>query len=271
MHNLPKSSSRPQPVRRAGRPSGPERLPRADRPRRPTLTILHRDEAILVVDKPPGVVSVAARGESSVGDLLISSGRLGANEPLRVVHRLDRDTSGVMVFARTLEAQRLLTEQFAGRQVEKVYLALVQGYVAADGEIDLPLLPDNSGTHTRVAPRRGQPALTQYRIVERLAGNTLLECRPLTGRLHQVRAHLAAIGHPLTIDPLYGGGSVVMLSSYKPNYHPSTRHEERPLISRLTLHALRISFDHPGGNGRATFEAPLPKDFRATLNQLRRL
>ncbi len=229
------------------------------------------DEHLLVVDKPAGVVSVAARGELSVRDLLVSTGKLTAEEPLRIVHRLDRDASGVIVYARTVEAQRLLTEQFAGRQVEKVYLALVQGYVAADGEIDLPLLPDKSGTHTHVSPRRGKPSLTQYRIVERVAGNTLLECRPLTGRLHQVRAHLAAIGHPLTVDPLYGGGSAVLLSFYKPDYRASTRHDERPLISRLTLHALRISFDHPAGCGRATFEAPLPKDFRATLNQLRRL
>jgi RluA family pseudouridine synthase len=229
------------------------------------------DEHLLVVDKPAGVVSVAARGELSVRDLLVSAGKLTADETLRVVHRIDRDTSGVIVYARTAEAQRLLTEQFSGRQVEKVYLALVQGYVAADGEIDLPLLPDRSGTRTRVSLRRGQPALTRYRIVERVAGNTLLECRPLTGRLHQVRAHLAAIGHPLTVDPLYGGGSAVMLSSYKPDYRASTRHVERPLISRLTLHALRISLDHPAGAGRATFEAPLPKDFRATLNQLRRL
>lgn len=228
------------------------------------------DEAVLVVDKPAGVVSVATRGELSVRDLLVRSGKLSADEALRIVHRLDKDASGVMVYARTAAAQRFLTEQFANRRVEKVYLALVQGYVEADGQVDLPLMPDRSGTHTRVSPRRGKPALTEYRIVERVAGNTLLECRPLTGRLHQVRAHLAAIGHPLTVDPLYGGGSALRLSCYKPGYRASTRHEERPLIARLTLHALRISFDHPAG-GRATFEAPLPRDFRATLNQLRRL
>lgn len=161
--------------------------------------------------------------------------------------------------------------QFADRSVAKVYLALVTGYVEADGEIDIPLAPDRRGQ--RVIPARigrAKEAITQYRIVQRLAGNTLLECRPLTGRLHQIRAHLAAIGHPLTVDPLYGGGQFVLLSRFKAGYRPSKRRDERPLIGRLTLHAARLTFTHPATSARVTVEAPLPKDLRATINQLAR-
>jgi 23S rRNA pseudouridine1911/1915/1917 synthase len=238
----------------------------------PEPKLLHADESLLVIDKPVGVTSVAGRpGEPNLPERLVSLRLVPPDEPFRVVHRLDRDASGVLVFARTLPAQQRLTEQFAQRQVEKVYWALVQGYVAADGLVDLPLRTDKSGTRAVVATHDGKPAQTRYRIVERLAGHTLLECRPLTGRFHQVRAHLAAIGHPLSVDPLYGGGRALLLSSYKPDYRASRRHDERPLIDRLTLHALRLTLAHPEGGAPLTCEAPLPKDFRATLNQLRRV
>jgi 23S rRNA-/tRNA-specific pseudouridylate synthase len=108
-------------------------------------------------------------------------------------------------------------------------------------------------------------------VIERLPGMTLLHCFPLTGRQHQVRVHLQSIGLPLLVDPLYGNSSAFYLSSVKPNYRPSRRHEERPLIDRLTLHAEALSFTHPRTGEPVCVEAPLPKDFRATLTQLRRL
>lgn len=234
--------------------------------------LLHVDEDLLIVDKPAGVLSVPGWArDDNLPQLL--RGRLGlpADEPFRVVHRIDREASGVLVYARNVEAQRALVRQFEKREVEKVYWAMVQGYVESDGQVDLPLELDRSGTTARIARRRGKPSLTLYRVVERLPGNTLLECRPVTGRTHQIRVHMAAAGHPLTVDPLYGGGQAVMLSSYKSDYRRSRRHDERPLIDRLTLHALRITLQHPRGGGPLTVEAPLPKDFRATLTQLRRL
>lgn len=259
-----------------GHPAGRREIPAQQAPRTrlrftPAM-LLHVDSDLLVVDKPAGVLSVPGwdREDNLPGML---RGRLGlpADEPFRVVHRIDREASGVLVYARNVEAQRALVRQFEKREVEKVYWALVQGYVEADGQVDLPLELDRSGTTARVARRRGKPSLTLYRVVERLPGNTLLECRPVTGRTHQIRVHMAAVGHPLTVDPLYGGGLAVMLSSYKSDYRKSRRHEERPLIERLTLHALRITLQHPRGTGPLTVEAPLPKDFRATLTQLRRL
>jgi 23S rRNA-/tRNA-specific pseudouridylate synthase len=176
----------------------------------------------------------------------------------------------VVVLARTLHAQRCLTKQFAARRIEKLYWALVDGYVSSDGEVDLSLLVDKRKKRVRVDRRDGKPAVTRFRIIERMAGLTLLECRPLTGRLHQIRVHLASIGHPLAVDPLYGGGRRLFLSDFKPGYRPNRRRDELPLIDRLTLHAIRITLEHPAGSAPETFEALPAKDFRATIGQLRR-
>ncbi len=234
--------------------------------------IILQDDWLLAVDKPAGVKAVPGRGSApTVAELLLRAGAVATKEDLRIVHRLDVGTSGVMVLARTPAAQQALSELWTRRKVDKVYLALVRGYVAGDGEIDRPLLVDRD--RQRVVPddRRGKPAITRYRILERVAGHTLLECRPLTGRLHQIRVHLAAIGHPLGVDPQYGACVAIFLSRYKPGYRPSRRHEERPLIARLTLHAASVGFEHPAGTGLVTISAPVPKDFRAALQQLRRL
>ncbi len=234
--------------------------------------IVHLDADLIAIDKPPGVLSTGGRAfEVSAPQLLRGRFGLAEDEPFRVVQRLDKETSGVLIFARTLEAQRRLVRQWEDRAVEKVYLALVSGYVAGDGEIDLPLDLEKVGDKVRVARRRGKTALTRYRVLEHLPGNTLLECRPVTGRTHQIRVHLAAIGHPLTVDPTYGGGEALLLSHYKHRYHLNRRGEERPLISRVTLHAFQLAFDHPSTGQRLRLEAPLPKDYRAALTQLRRL
>jgi 23S rRNA-/tRNA-specific pseudouridylate synthase len=157
---------------------------------------------------------------------------------------------------------------FEARAVEKVYIALVLGYVASDGEVDLPLSFERGDSAVEIAPRRGKEALTRYRVVQRVAGHTVLECEPVTGRLHQIRAHLAAIGHPLAVDPQYGGAERILLSNFKSGYRLSTRRDERPLISRLTLHAARLALPHPGTGVEVRFEAPLPKDLRVTIAQL---
>lgn len=262
---------------RAAAPAADFEPPRAAEEKRPgprlnLPVIIHADEEILVVDKPAGVLSVHGRGKHPIlSEVMKTLGLVPESEPFRIVHRIDLEASGVIVFARTLNAQQKLTAQFEARTVEKSYLALVTGYVATDGEVDLPIEVDEGASKARIDKRHGKPSKTRYRIVERVAGNTLLECIPETGRLHQIRIHMASIGHPLAVDSVYSSSTALMLSTFKPGYRVSSKHEERPLIGRLTLHAARIAFDHPGTGERVAYDAPLPRDFRATLNQLGRL
>lgn len=237
----------------------------------PRPSLLHLDADVVIADKPSGVLSVAGRGSAAnLPDLIRTMPGFGPGAPLRVIHRLEREASGVIVYGRSLRGQQALVEQFMNRTAEKVYIAVVLGYVAGDGEVNLPLRFDKNISAVKVSPGRGKPALTRYRILERVAGNTVLECRPVTGRMHQIRVHLAAIGHPLTVDPLYGGGTQVLLSSYKSGYRPSSKHVERPLIARLTLHAQSLTVRLPDAAEPSTFTAPLPKDMRATIQQLGR-
>jgi RluA family pseudouridine synthase len=234
--------------------------------------ILHLDSDLLVVDKPSGVLPTPQRGEGiGLPNLLRERVELAEDEPFRLVHRLPEQASGAVVYARTAAGQRELVAQFREGRAEVIYLALVAGYVERDGEIDIPLYYDKRTGKLQASERRGTPAVTHCRIVERVAGNTLLECRPKNERADQVRVHLAASGHPLTVDPAFGGGSAVLLSDYKPGYRPSGRRAERPLIERLTLHAATVSLAHPGDGRPMQVSAPVPKDLRATLAQLGRL
>lgn len=245
--------------------------PAGPRPRPVAPEVLYQDEHLLAINKPAHMLSAAGRGNTpTLADWMRTNAGM-KGEPFRIVHRLDRDASGVILFARTLAAQRKLVAQFSGREVDKVYLAIVSGFVEEDGEVDLHLGYDRRRHHMSVVkPGRGKAAKTLYKVVQRLAGNTLIEVRPVTGRTHQIRVHMAAIGHPLTVDPDYGGGTAVLLSNFKPRYRHSGRHAERPLIERLTLHAQRIAFKHPADGRAMEIEAPLPKDLRAAIRQLER-
>jgi len=160
----------------------------------------------------------------------------------RIVHRLDRDTSGVIVMALDAEAHRQLSIQFQERQAGKTYIAVVHGIVADDaGEIDLPIRKDRDHPPLQIVDReRGRPSVTRWRIVERLADRTRLELTPLTGRSHQLRIHLREIGHPILGDVLYAPAEV------------------RALADRLLLHAHRLAIVHPGTAAPMTFTAPCP-------------
>ena len=235
-----------------------------------TLEVLHSDEAILVVSKPSGVPSVhdAMQPEQDVQTLL--SAQFGE---LWVVHRLDKETSGVLVLARSAEAHARLSEQFETREVEKVYHALVRGEPRWDERvIDAPLLPNGDRRHrTVVDAEDGKPSVTRVRVVRRFKGLSLVEARPETGRTHQIRVHLASIGSPIVCDPLYGDGKPLLLSQFKRAYRPTAGQDERPLLGRLGLHASSIEFAHPATGARVRFEAPYAKDFGASLNQMGKL
>ena len=199
-----------------------------------------------------------------------------ADPRLRVVHRLDKETSGVLLFAKDLDAQRRISEQFQNNLVQKEYLALVWGKPPADeGQIDAPLAPHPSSRDRMAVSKHGRPARTDWKVEQRMRRFTLLRCFPKTGRTHQIRVHLKSIGLPLAIDPLYspaksGEAPGLFLSRFKSDYRPSGRDQERPLIARLTLHAHRLRFQHPSG-GEITIECPPPKDFRAAVMQLGKL
>ncbi len=240
------------------------------------LEILHRDENLVAVFKPVGVATIPGRDESdSVLEQLArqlnlpSSGE--ADPRVRVVHRLDKDTSGVLLFALNRAAQQHVSHQFQNNTVEKEYLALVRGRPGEnEGVVDAPLAAHPaSNKRMAVVKHGGRPARTEWRMEEAFRGFTLLRCFPKTGKTHQIRVHLAHIALPLAIDPLYGSPQPILLSQFKRDYRPTRGETERPLIARLSLHAEKLRLTNLNGE---TLEivAPPPKDFRATLNQLRR-
>jgi 23S rRNA pseudouridine1911/1915/1917 synthase len=253
------------------------------------LAFLHVDEAIAVVDKPAGMVVHPAKGNwkgTLAGALLWhlesaprerdpqgpSPGLSRAGGPTRpgIVHRLDRDTSGVIIVARTEAAHHRLARQFEQRSVEKEYLAITQGAPELDSdEIDLPI-----GIHPyqreKMAIRRDHPtarnAVTRYEVLERYRGAALVRVRPRTGRTHQIRVHLAAIGCPVLCDGLYSGRSVLSSGCLTKD----SRGTEEVLLSRQALHAASLTVDHPSTGERLRFSAVLPPDLERLLAMLRR-
>ena len=226
------------------------------------LTILYEDAQLLAVDKPPGMVvhpAPGARRGTLVNALIHRLGHLeGVGEAERpgIVHRLDRDTSGVLLVARTTATLEALARQFRERTIEKRYLAIVRGHVArAAGTIDRPI---GRHPHERkrmsVRSRRGRAAVTRWTVLERLLGATFLELAPETGRTHQLRVHLAALGHPILGDRVYGGRA--------------TR-GAAPAAERQALHAAEIRFAHPVTGVRVVVRSPLPADLVALLAELR--
>ena len=244
--------------------------PRTARQRRPIVEIIHVDDHIIVADKPAGIVAgvVGQIGESITTQL--SQAIRVPQSAVRLVDRMVQGVSGVTILARTAEAQRELVRQFTRGGVAKTYLAIVRGSLLdRQGRIALDIGPDKTRPgRLRVGGSQARHAETAWTLKDQFAGFALLEVHPDKERGDQVRLHLQAAGMPLAVDPEYGGAEELLLSSFKPEYRRSRRREERPLISRLSLHARAITFTHPAGGGQMHFESPPPKDFRATINQL---
>ena len=224
--------------------------------------VIFEDSDYVILNKPAGISTLADRNDLHN---ILSLAREN-DQNLKVCHRLDKETSGVLVLARNPEAFRLMAIQFEKRTVNKIYRAVVDGvHDFQDQVIDLPLLPGRSGT-TRIDRRRGKESQTTVSTLEKYHLHSLVECKPTTGRMHQIRAHLSFIGAPVSGDENYGGRPVY-LSTLKRNYRPKKDLAERPLIRRPPLHAFQINFQNRSGQ-RVTFEAPYPKDFSILLNQL---
>jgi 23S rRNA pseudouridine1911/1915/1917 synthase len=225
------------------------------------LRVLYEDEAIVAIDKPAGMVVHAGAGVHSgtlVNALLgrfESLSELGGDLRPGIVHRLDRFTSGVILVAKNDTAHRALAGLFAGRHVEKTYLALVHGVVKAErGRIEKPIARDPHH-RTRMTARlaSGRAAWSEYTVLRRFANFTLLEVRIGTGRTHQIRVHLASIGHPVAGDRLYGAPA---------------RSEQQPASGRFFLHAHRIRFEHPFTGESIEIVSPLPDDLTCWMEQL---
>ena len=233
------------------------------------VDVLYSDENILAVSKPSGLPVIPDRFNPerlNLRDLLQHE----LQRELWVVHRLDADTSGVMIFACNAETHRELSIKFEKGEINKIYLALVNGVPPQSaGVIDMPLSLNTNHRPKMVIDGAGKPSQTSYRLLETFGKFSLMEARPLTGRMHQIRIHFAHLGTPLAYDPIYGNKQPIMLSDIKRNYHYSTRKEESPLIERLTLHALQISFALSGDKSYC-FTAELTKDFRNTIRSLRK-
>jgi 23S rRNA pseudouridine1911/1915/1917 synthase len=231
--------------------------------------ILFEDNEIIAVDKPTGMLSIPDRFDKQAPS--ISKILEQKRGKIFIVHRLDRDTSGVMLFAKNEESHRNLSLQFQNSKVERIYHVLVSGIVDEDEfQIDIPIGAHPSKKGVMAPSARGKESLTIMKVMERFRHATLTECRLITGRQHQIRVHCSAIGYPLLVDPLYGGGQAFLVSSIKRKYKLKKHTIEQPIISRITMLSKRIGFEHPDGSGQISFESDYPRDFAAALQVLRK-
>lgn len=232
------------------------------------LTVVYADADVLVVDKPAGLVVHPGAGNprgTLVNALLHYDASLANLPRAGIVHRLDKDTSGLMVVARSLRAHASLIEQLSSRAVHRQYVAVVQGPMVAGNTVDAPIdrHPRDRIRMAVVKEGGGREAITHYRVREKFRAHTLVECRLETGRTHQIRVHMAYVKHPLIGDPLYGG-------SFK---LPKAATEELVAalrgFRRQALHAEKLSFVHPVSGETLSFESPLPADMVALIDTLR--
>lgn len=232
------------------------------------LSILHEDEAIIAVDKPAGLLTIPDRHNPDIPSLHKTlEARRG--ERLWIVHRLDKETSGVILFARSEKAHRELSMMFEDGAIGKFYVGLVNGRVEPEqGSIDAPIAEHPTVKGKMVVARRGKPSLTDYRVVEQWPLYALVQFRLHTGRTHQLRVHMQHLGNAFVADALYGNGRPFLLSSIKRAFTLSkSDEEERPLLSRVALHAYKLVLPR-GEDDSLSIESPLPKDIAACVNQL---
>lgn len=229
--------------------------------------IIFEDGNIVIVNKPSGLLTIPDRYDTDEPNLTaILNEKYGK---IYTVHRLDKDTSGIMVFAKDAASHRDLSIKFQEQQVQKIYHAVVKGVFPQDEmEIDIPILPDPSRKGLSIPSARGKESLSVVKVLTRFTSSTLVEVDLVTGRHHQLRVHMAAVGYPLLVDAAYGGDPAFLVSSVKRKFNLKKHTDERPVISRLSMHAYSLTFLHPATGEPVGVVADYPKDFRAMLSIL---
>ncbi len=232
------------------------------------VPVIWCDESLLVINKPAGLLSIPDGYDPNA--LHLKSVLSPEYDPLWIVHRLDRHTSGVIVLARNASAHRHLNTQFQDRQVTKVYHALVVGSPDWDHKtVDLPLRVNAGRRHcTVIDHRKGKLSVTRIKVLERFEGYCLIEASPESGRRHQIRVHLAEQGLPIAGDDLYGNDNQLHISNLDNSLEVITQ-SENPFLNRTGLHAKSIELRHPNTRQLSLFEAPYPEDFNNALDSLR--
>jgi RluA family pseudouridine synthase len=228
--------------------------------------IVFEDDHLIALNKPSGLLSIPDREGK---DISLKKMLQEKYDSIFTVHRLDKDTSGLIVFAKNETTHKHLSMQFEARQTKKIYVGLVIGSPAEkEGSVDSPIMEHPGKNGLMVINRKGKDALTDYTVLEDFGIYTWMQFRIHTGRTHQIRIHMKEIGHPIVCDELYGDGKPLLLSSIKSKFKLSKdAEEERPIMNRLALHAYQLSFTDTNGVQKE-LEADLPKDLRATLQQL---
>jgi 23S rRNA pseudouridine1911/1915/1917 synthase len=230
--------------------------------------IIFENDFLVAVNKPAGLLSIPDREGKEVSLKQMLQAKYGE---IFTVHRLDKATSGVIVFAKDEATHKQLSQLFENRLTDKIYYGLVHGSVTPQkGKIEEPIALHSSGNGKMLVSAKGKPSLTEYEVLENFKVYSWVKFRILTGRTHQIRVHAQFIGHSIVCDELYGDAKPIFVSSLKKKYNLSKKEEiEKPILSRLALHSASLEFTL---NDEAySFEAPLPKDFKALLQQLRKL
>jgi 23S rRNA pseudouridine955/2504/2580 synthase/23S rRNA pseudouridine1911/1915/1917 synthase len=230
--------------------------------------IVFENEQFVAINKPAGVLSIPDRvqSEPSLKDMLLET-----YGNIYTIHRLDKETSGIILFAKDEATHKYYSKQFEERTVEKFYLGLVQGTLPYNsGTIDAPIMEHPVFKGQMVVNQKGKSSVTDYELVESYGKYSLVKFQIHSGRTHQVRVHAKNIGCPIVCDPLYGDGKPIMLSSIKKKYKLSKHdEEERPMLNRVALHSFQLKFIDANGE-QHSLEAELPKDMRALVQQLKK-
>lgn len=228
--------------------------------------IILEDANFVAIDKPSGLLTIPDREGKDLSLKQLLKNKYGE---IYTVHRLDKDTSGIVVFAKNEEWHKHLSQQFEARETKKIYYGLVLGSPSQpSGVIDEPIAEHPVKKGVMTVYKKGKESITEYEVLEKFRLFSWVQFRILTGRTHQIRVHMKFLGHPIVCDSLYGDGKPVYISQLKSNYKLSKgAEEERPLLNRLALHSSQLQLK--GLDGRdVNLEAPLPKDLRAVLQQL---